>query len=98
MSFSETGSDVYWRTLFLLWMFSSTASALLPELQHEVIAINVNAEMAISLKMFFIMYLLFMWVLPGPEHFYTFIPIEEESISLVLCFPTDGDESLFRND
>lgn len=43
---SETGSDVNWRTLFLLCMFSSTESAVLLVLVQEfidVIAKNANA-------------------------------------------------------
>ena len=52
---SVTGSEVNWRTLFLLWMFSRTASALLPELQHELMAINVNAAKEISLIKFFML-------------------------------------------
>jgi hypothetical protein len=48
---------VNWRTLFLVWMFSSTASrALLWVLfEHEVIAVSVNAAKAMDKILFFIM-------------------------------------------
>jgi len=81
MSDSETASEVYWRTLFLLWMFSRTASALLPELQHEFMVNKVKAETAMILMMFFIM-----------SKCYN-NPHRSESISPV-SFPTDGDKCI----